>query len=187
MNKKEFSNKLLLILEDRKLELPSLNWIAALYNKISKLSDEEINKGLSKIMSIPQKEWVKDYGFGGRPAIADWLLYFGGRKKLTPEQMAQSEIDNVLQKISGYYGGDTDFIKNQVTVEAVKIYTGKNDLSKGLQNLNWQIYDNDNPRRKELRWVAKELKEIWLNVYDNLGGLSCEGLEDSSESLKFIN
>jgi len=79
MNSKEFISRIYIIFEDRNLKQPSEGWIVALFEKCKLIPDDDLNKGFDSIMSIPSEEWNRSYGFGGKPAITDWINFFTNR------------------------------------------------------------------------------------------------------------
>ena len=68
--------------------------LSLIYEEISsKLTDRMFKeKCLFYIKAITKKEIVAEYGFGGQPAVADWLNYFKPRKtkKIGTEQIGSS-------------------------------------------------------------------------------------------------
>jgi hypothetical protein len=136
----------------------------AVYEKIKDLSQEEFKKSINKILAMTQEDWNKKYGFGGKPAIADWLFFFTGNKAQTPERQAIIEVARILDYASYYLGNDVVF-DNPFTNAAVKAYGG-------ITKVAWDI-NKDNETKRPSEWVVKELKDFWL--------ASCDGNKGSNE------
>lgn len=171
MDNKDFASRIFLIFEDRGLQLPSINWIEALYEKSKSFSDKEINDGFTKVMNISGEDWNKKYGFGGKPAMSDWINFFNNNKKQSPENQVIIEVARILDYASFYLNNDVIF-DNEFTNAAVKRYGG-------MSKIAWDIDKfNDNKRPRE--WVSRELKEIWLACYDGNHGSNEKSLGKSS-------
>lgn len=173
MNKQQFAKSILIIFEDRNLKIPSEDWLNSFFDKIKNIPDDKLISGFNKIMQIPAQEWNQRYGFGGRPAINDWLEFFNHEKSLTPEKEASLEIAKVMDYANYYFGNSVDF-GNPFTNAAVKAYGG-------IKKLAWDIdKDNDNKRQRE--WVVKELRALWLDSYEGKKGdlTPCQGLSKPS-------
>lgn len=56
-------------------------WIKMLFRAASEFSDEDLKYGFQEMCRITQEEWNRRYGYGGKPAIADWVEFFEQRKK----------------------------------------------------------------------------------------------------------
>lgn len=162
MNKDQFAGQIFLIFEDRNLKVPSLNWIEALFLKIKDSHDEQINKGFNKVMSISAEEWNKKYGFGGKPAITDWIEFFADKTTFTPEKESSIEVNRIINHAQYYYGNDTVF-DNKTTNACVKAYGG-------LGKINYDLFDNYNPKHSDRTWVARELRNIWLDCHSSEQG-----------------
>lgn len=158
MNKDQFAGQIFLIFEDRSLKVPSLPWIEALFAQVKQFSDDQISKGLGKVMSVTAEEWNKKYGFGGKPAIADWVEFMSDKKTLSPDKIASIQADKIINHAEYYYGNDTLF-DNPYTNAAVKAYGG-------LGRVTHQLFDKYNPKPVTRTWVHKELVSVWLNCYD---------------------
>jgi hypothetical protein len=46
-----------------------------------KFSDDDVRYGFTEIFKMTKKEWNDLYGYGGKPAVADWINFFSLRKK----------------------------------------------------------------------------------------------------------
>jgi hypothetical protein len=161
MNKEQFLSEIYLIFEDRGIkEKPSKAWLKKLYDNIESLSELEFARGLKRINDISQEEWHNKYGFGGKPAISDWVAFFVGKKQ-SPEKQAIIEVARILDHAKYYLGNDVIF-ENQFTNATVKKYGG-------ISKIAWDTdKENDNPR--PLEWVKKELIDLWLACYDGNHG-----------------
>jgi len=179
MNKDQFAGQIFLIFEDRNLKVPSLNWIEALFLKIKDSPDDQLNKGFNKVMSISAEEWNKKYGFGGKPAIADWIEFFADKTTFTPEKEASIEVSRIINHAQYYYGNDTVF-DNKTTNACIKTYGG-------LGKINYELFDNYNPKRADRTWVAKELRDIWLDCHSSGQGdfTPCTG-NSSSRRIVYV-
>ncbi|MHC4718656.1 MAG: hypothetical protein ACYS5V_16935, partial [Planctomycetota bacterium] len=125
-------------------EYPS-KLMVLVYEKLKHLDKEQFSKGVSKIMQITAEEWNKKYGFGGKPALSDWLGFFE-QKEQSPEKQAIIEVTRILDYAKYYWGNDVIF-ENQFTNATVKKYGG-------ISKIAWDIdKENDNPR--PLEWVKK--------------------------------
>lgn len=162
MDKKQFSTEIFIIFEDRGIkEMPSMPWLDKLYGKINDITELEFARGLKKINDISQEQWHKKYGFGGKPAMVDWINFFTGQSNQSPEQQAIIQVARILDYASFYLKNDVIF-DNEFTNATVKKYGG-------MSKIAWEIDKfNDNKRPRE--WVSKELKELWVACYDgNIG------------------
>lgn len=164
MNKNSFASQIYIIFEDRNIKKePSKQWLSALYEKIKNTSEEQFKTGLEKIYIISQEEWNKKYGFGGKPALIEWINFFTEKKIIDSEQQAILQVANIMKYASFYLGNDVLF-DNEFTNEAVNRYGG-------IRRIAWDIdKENKSPRSRE--WLEKELKELWLACYDSNKGSS---------------
>ena len=162
MDKELFAGEIYLIFEDRGIkEQPSKAWLLKLYSEIGELSDLDFAKGLRRINIISQEEWHKKYGFGGKPAISDWVDFFLKNKTQAPEKQVIIEVARILDYASFYLKNDVIF-DNEFTNSTVKKYGG-------MSKIAWDI-DKDNDSKRPREWVSKDLKEIWLACYDGNHG-----------------
>ena len=158
MNKKDFANCLFTILDNFNCKTPTNMWLDQLYHQTSRFSDNELNKGFAKIFSMSLEDWNKKYGFGGKPAIADWLVFFGAEKPQDITSIAKMQVAKILIEADHFFGGNYQF-ENPVTNATVKRYGG-------LRKLNWELFDSSNDKPKQKEWVVKEFVEIWLQCHD---------------------
>ena len=159
MNKDQFATQIFLIFEDRGLKIPSVTWIEALYSQVNQFPDKQIAKGLGKVMAVTAEVWNKKYGFGGKPAIADWVEFISDKKTLSSEKEASIEADRIINHAEYYYGNDTLF-DNPYTNATVKSYGG-------LGKVKHQLFDSYNPKPNSRDWVHRELKRIWIDCLDS--------------------
>lgn len=158
MDKKQFANVLFAIAENFNFKITNEFWVNQLFEASQKFSENELKKGFSKIMQITQEDWNKKYGYGGKPAIADWLIFFGADKPQDINSIAKMQVAKILIEADRYYGFNYKF-ENPITNAVVKRYGG-------LKTIAWELFDklNDKPKQKE--WVAKALEESWLQCHD---------------------
>ena len=169
MNKEQFAGEIYLIFEDRGIkEQPSKAWLLKLYEETKELTELDFARGLKKINNISQEEWYKKYGFGGKPAMIDWIGFFTGSTKQSSEQQAIIQVARILDYASFYLGNDVIF-DNEFTNETVK-------KSGGIVKIAWDI-NPDNPKIEPLKWVRKNLIDLWLACYDGNHGSfdKCQG------------
>lgn len=140
-------------------EYPS-KLIVLVYEQLKHLDKEQFSKGVSKIMQITAEEWNKKYGFGGRPAISDWVAFFVGKKQ-SPEKQALIEVARILDYAKYYLGNDVIF-ENKFTNATVKKYGG-------ICQIAWDI-SSENDNKRQLEWVKKDLVDLWLACYDGNHG-----------------
>jgi hypothetical protein len=180
MNKDQFAGQIFFIFEDRSLKVPSLPWIEALFAQVHQFSDAQISKGLSKVMSITAEEWNKKYGFGGKPAIADWVDFFADKKSFTPEREAAVQADKIINHAEYYCGNDTLF-DNPFTNATVKAYGG-------LGTVKWKLFDPFNKDKKpgDRDWIHGKLKRIWLDCHDGKKGDVTPFIGNSSVKTKVV-
>jgi hypothetical protein len=161
MNKEKFLSEIYLIFEDRGIkEKPSKAWLKKLYEGIEYMSELEFARGLKRIHDISQEEWHNKYGFGGKPAISDWVAFFGSKKQ-SPEKQAIIEVVRILDYAKYYLGNDVIF-DNEFTNGAVKKYGG-------ISKIAWDI-DKENDNKRQLEWIKKDLIELWVACYDGNHG-----------------
>ena len=91
MNKLQFTAKINFIFEDKNIEKPSIEWLNGLYEKCKDIDERKFSKGVDKLISIPQDEWNKKYGFRGRPTIIDFVDSLSGERPLTDEQLLEEK------------------------------------------------------------------------------------------------
>lgn len=159
MNKEEFKKRIKLILEDQNCNKPSNEWLDLLFSRINIFSDDEINRGFAKILMMSQDDWNKKYGFGGKPAISDWLVFFGKKPELPLEQQAKIQVERIIEYAKGYPASKVIF-DNKTTNAVVRDY-GIGYIRNQLTN-EWLDY------AKGESTIRRELLDKWLNYhYDN--------------------
>jgi len=157
MNNQEFATRLFVIFEDRGLSLPSIDWVKSLFERCKEVPDKDLSGGFNKVMDIPAVEWNKNYGFGGKPPISEWVGFLTGQKTKSIDTIAALEVARILDYASYYYGNSVWF-DNPTTNACVEVYGG-------IGKIAWAI-DETNDNKEDGKWIAKNLKEIWLQCYD---------------------
>ena len=89
---------------------------------------------------------------GGKPAMIDWISFFTGSIKQSPEQQAIIQVARILDYASFYLGNDVIF-DNEFTNETVK-------KSGGIVKIAWDI-NSENNNMEPLKWVRKSLQSSW--------------------------
>ena len=151
------------IFQDR-IELVELNFnikypaklMMVIYEKLKGISDAEFEKGISRVLLTSAEDWNKKYGFGGKPAIGDWLGFFGSKEQ-SPERKAAIEVARILDYVS-YYPGYAVLFDDPYTNATVEMYGG-------MSKVAWDV-DKFNPNKRKTEWISKELKEFWLICFD---------------------
>ena len=169
MEKKEFLARMFVVFEDRGLKEPKEFWINELWRNINEIPSDSINKGFNRIMNISSAEWNKTYGFGGKPAISDWIVFFSGKKKLTQDQIASAECEKIMQSAkNGWSSGKFD---NKTTQKVV------NSFARGIKTIHFEVFDTYNPDPKDRNWYKKDLVSKWQDL-DNMADLKTPALLD---------
>jgi hypothetical protein len=168
LNYQNFQNQFELVELNFNFKYPA-KLLMLVFEKLKGLSQDEFDKGINKILAISAENWNKKYGFGGKPAIADWVNFFMEEKKQSPENQAIIQVAKILDYAKHYWGNDVIF-DNEFTNETVQKSGG---IAKIARDIN---PDNENPRPRE--WVVKDLKDMWLACYDgNQGSFRvCKGI-----------
>ena len=64
-----------------------------------KFDDEEMRYGFKILLHKTQDEWNKEYGYKGRPAVADWVNFFNQKKKDDLQAAKDKELYLAMEKI----------------------------------------------------------------------------------------
>lgn len=131
--------------------------LALIYQKCQNLSEDDLDESFNSIMRITQEDWNKKFGFGGKPAVADLLIMLGASKKeMSKEELATSEVLKMIDGFTNWqFSRKAVLFDNEITQAALHKYGGAAKLS-------WDLA-KDNEKAKEVVWLKKELKEIWLD------------------------
>ena len=129
-----------------------------IYEKCKHISTEDLNKAVAKILAMNAEGWSKVCGFGKKsPPLAEWINLFAGIKEPSPELKAALEVARILDFASYYYGNSVWF-DNPTTNACVETYGG-------IGKIAWAI-DKTNENKDDAKWIAKNLKDIWLQCFD---------------------
>ena len=93
MNLDYFAKKIYFIFEDRNLNEPSKEWLGALYEKCKSTNQASFDAGIEKLMTIPQDEWNKKYGFRGKPSIVDLIEILTGERPKTDAELEKEQTE----------------------------------------------------------------------------------------------
>lgn len=121
------------------------------YRVCKELTNEEFIAAAESII----KSGVELYGKLPKSAL---FLEHAGKKSKSPEALAASEVEHILQRVASSCAANDDF-KHEITRKCVSAYGG-------VSKLYFDLFDAYNPKPKERQWVKKELIEIWLDCYD---------------------
>ena len=86
MDNKLFTTKIYYVFEDKNIQKPSIEWLKGLIDKCKSIDSDRFLTGIDKLISIPQDEWNKTYGFKGRPSIVDLVEILSGDRPLSDEE-----------------------------------------------------------------------------------------------------
>jgi hypothetical protein len=72
-----------------------------IFDQIKHQPEAEIDKKFQQLWLTPIADWNKKYGFGGYPALSDWLEILKGERPLTDEQKAEElrQYENMRQAL----------------------------------------------------------------------------------------
>ena len=180
MKKQEFAERMMLIFEDRNLKEPSNIWLEALYSKVKDIEDDLMNQGFNEILFIPQKQWSKDYGFCGKPAISDFIGLFDNSKKIkTIDEIAKIEVEKIMYEARYAF---TDWNPDNKTTIAVI-----NSFRNGLRTIHFEVFDIHNSGLKNLSFFKKDLLEKWLNFAEIKNQPTSENISLDTNPLTFLS
>jgi len=117
----------------------------------AELTDEQFTKSINKIRSLGIEL------FGKLPKSA-LILENAGHKTQSPELKASLEVARILD-FASYYFGNSVWFDNPTTNACV-------EMAGGIKKIAWDI-DPTNEKKQERVWIAKDLKEKWLNCFDS--------------------
>ena len=126
--------------------------------KNANLTDEDITKNTNKLVcEYSKKKFNETFGFGGVPAPADFLEFFGKDKvvELTTEDTARQEVEKILKEAK--YGFSNWKSENPITAKVINSY------NKGLATIYFDLFDSFNSNRKDLSFYKKDMLQRWLN------------------------
>ena len=120
-----FNDKLLEIAENYGFELTPayLNLLSQHLAEV-RISDQIIFNAFFKlIQSVKKDEWVKRFGYGGRPSVAD-ILDILGQKKLTLEEQSIIELSEVKRIAKDYNYKTMILFQNGITNSVINDFGG---------------------------------------------------------------
>ena len=82
LDKKIFKENFAILTENFGFQV-SPAYLKMIFNTLeNQITDEKLQAATMKILQeVTMDAWNKKYGFNGKPAIADWLEFFSGKKK----------------------------------------------------------------------------------------------------------
>ena len=136
-----------------------------IYEKCKHISTDDLNKAVSKILTMNAEGWSKICGFGKKsPPLAEWINLFAGIKEPSPELKAALEVARILDYASYYYGNSVWF-DNPTTNACVETYGGIGKIAWIIDSTN-----DDKESRKYLpkqRLTVMDLNEVKQYIKDN--------------------
>lgn len=115
----KFNNVIIQMAENFGFEL-SKEYLKLLLTFFQKqdISDKKLESSVvDVILNMTKDEWNKKFGYGGRPAVADWLSFLN-KKAIPTEQMAIVELSTV-KEIARNLTTDQAFLFENGTTNAV--------------------------------------------------------------------
>lgn len=122
MDRKSFAEMIYLLAENFNFEVSDM-WLEMIYDVTNRFTDEEIIYARNKIVSVTQEEWNKKYGYGGKPAIADWVNFFNSKKIDDKKRLEHEKLEKAIQKVE------------RARQLAIKYHVNPSDLDKGQRLL----------------------------------------------------
>lgn len=125
--------------------------------KNANLTDEDITKNANKLVcEYSKKKFNETFGFGGVPAPADFLEFFGKDKvvELTTEDIARQEVEKILHEAR--YGYSEWKPEHPTTAKVVNSY------NKGLATIHFDLFDSWNESKKNLSFYKRDMIEKWI-------------------------
>ena len=178
LDEKLFKKGFIILRENFNFEI-SAAYLSLIFETLkNRISDEEFNTATNRYLTeVTMEIWNKKYGFNGKPAIADWLEFFTGNKKLTLDEQAKIQVERIIDEAK--YPENVIF-DNEFTNATVATYGG-------LKKMNYDSFDNYNPSPKKREWLKKELVEIWLTCnMDNKRRSKPFIINSSHKNIEFI-
>lgn len=122
------------------------------YQKVQ-ISDNDLKSAIYEIMSKMTKEdWNKKFGYGGKPAVADWLSFLGS-KIITPDQMAILEL-SIVKNIAKKLTTEQAFLFENGTTNAVIEELG------GLRKIQMIILSD-----VDISFFNNEFRKTWIAFF----------------------
>lgn len=180
MKKEEFGQKMRIIFEDRGLGEPSSEWLKILFDSVSKLDDSLIRSGFQKILKISSDDWNKNYGYRGKPTIFEFIEILSGKTAISKDIIAQVEVNMILHEAQ-YPFSNFEF-KNKTTIALIRSFRN------GLKTIHFDLYDVDNPNKKDSSFYKKDLVKQWLYLdeIDNLNLVNKDNLKIDGAAKKLL-
>lgn len=132
--------------------------IPFIYEQLKKLRPEEFDQGFNGLMSKSRQEWSEIYDYGKTPTVADWKNLFGGKRKLTVEDLARMEVEKILHESRHSFSSWKP--ENETTKRVLASFNN------GLSTIHFELYDSYNENKKNLSFFRKDLIEKWLAFND---------------------
>lgn len=120
------------------------------YADCKNLTDDQFTRAINKIRS----SGLELYGKLPKSAV---ILENAGIKEVPIDTIASLEVARILD-YANYYCGNSVWFDNPTTNACVEVYGG-------ISKIAWAI-DKTNDNKEDRKWIAKNLKEIWLQCYD---------------------
>lgn len=151
----KFHKMIIQIAENFSFEL-SEEYLKLLLNFFKKqdISDEKLECCVDDlIISTTREDWNKKFGYGGKPAIADWLSFLG-KKVITPEQMAILELSTVKEIARKLTNKQAFMFENGVTNAVIEELGGLRKIQLALlSDIDISYFDN-------------QFKKTWLAFHE---------------------
>jgi len=125
------------------------------------LTDKNITQGTENlIMNKTKEDFAEIFGFGGIPAPADFVKFFGGKikKELTIEEIAATECEKIMYEAR--YGFSEHVFENETTKKVLSCF------AKGIKTIHYDCFDIYNPSPKDKNWYKKDLIKKWIDMYN---------------------
>lgn len=93
MDKKYFTTRIYYLFEDKNIEKPSIEWLNGLFEKCKEIAKVKFDKGIEQLVSIPQDQWSKTYGFRSRPTIIDLVEILTGERPKSDAELGKAQVE----------------------------------------------------------------------------------------------
>jgi hypothetical protein len=135
-------------------------YIKVLFKVLTKhsLTDENITEGAQNlIMNKTKEDFAKMFGFGGIPAPADFVKFFGGKleKEPTLDEIATHEVDRIIFESRVYF---SNWKPQNPTTKLII-----NSFPKGLNSIYDKFFNTHTKTSEDLEIFKKDLVEKWLS------------------------
>lgn len=160
MDLEQFEKKIKFLAENFGCNFGHPDWLETLMHFSRDFSDENIDFGFNQLARMTKEEWSKKYGYGGKPAIKDFLNSYGMNKKQEGEHdkaVISLKIAKLLataRTCNNYDFGDkviNDLVKQEGGLTAInsKISSNKKDYLKELEQK--LLTKNNDPKQLEYK------------------------------------